>query len=83
MKQYDIGIIKDHANENFNGAYAIIIEDYLKEFFLVEIWNFEAFDGAEIDSIPKESLRLATEEEIKEYQVKFKEYCDRNENPQI
>ncbi|MFN8417580.1 MAG: hypothetical protein U0U66_14875 [Cytophagaceae bacterium] len=81
MKQYDIGIIINKSEENLNGSYGIIIEDYLKEYFLVEIWNFELFEGAIIDSLPKQCLRLATDEEIKEYKRKFKEYCDRNESP--
>ena len=69
MKQYDIGIIINYSEEALNGSYGIIIEDYLKGYFLVEIWNFELFDGAIIDSLPKRCLRLATEEEIKEYQI--------------
>ena len=44
----------------------------------MEIWNFEKFKGANIARIKKGNLRLATEEEIKEYQIKFKDYCDNN-----
>ena len=49
----------------------------------LELWNFEKLDGADINYLNKKYLRLATEEEIKEYQVKFKDYCDNNESPQL
>lgn len=83
MKQYDIGILVNHEDKSLIGSFGIIIEDYLKECFLVEMWNFEKFDGAKIDSLPKDYLRSAKEEEIKEYQNKFNEYCIKNDNSQI
>jgi len=78
MKQFDIGIIHRHEDDNLNGDYAIIIEDYLESYYLVEHWSFELNNEVEVTDLKKEYLRLATEYEIKEFQIKFKEYCDKN-----
>ena len=83
MKRFDLCILKHDVLEYKKGTYAIILDIDEGDDYHLELWNFEKLDGAEIDYINKIYLRLATQEEIKEYQVKFKEYCDRNENPQI
>lgn len=78
MKLYDICILKTAFKLYSEGTYVILIDDGLKPIYMAEFWNFEEFKGAQIDAVDKEYLRLATDVEIKEYQVRFKEYCDRN-----
>jgi hypothetical protein len=82
MKRFDLCIVQDTSSIYYK-SFAFILDEDTENYYHVEIWNFKKFEGAELDYILRADLRLATEEEIKEYQVKFKEYCDRNENPQI
>lgn len=79
MKLYDLCILKTAVNLYSKGTYVILIDDGLKPIYMAEFWNFEEFNGAEIDTVDEKYIRLATEFEIKEYQKKFKEYCDRND----
>ncbi|MDF0717349.1 hypothetical protein PY092_14390 [Muricauda sp. 334s03] len=80
MKLYDICILKTGFKLYSEGTYVILIDDGLKPIYMAEFWNFEEFNGAQIDAVDEEYLRLAMDVEIKEYQVRFKEYCDRNNN---
>lgn len=78
MKLYDICILKTGFKLYSEGTFVILIDDGLKPIYMAEFWNFEEFNGAKIDTIDEKYLRLATDVEIKEYQAKFKEYCNRN-----
>lgn len=66
MKLHEICILKTPVNLYSEVTYVILID--------------EEFKGPQIDTIDEKYIRLATEFEIKEYQVRFKEYCDRNNN---
>jgi len=79
MKQYDICILIKNYNAYLTGTYVIVLEMIEnKNYLLVELWDFERFDGAEIDIVETSNLRLATDEEIEIYQARFKMYCDKN-----
>ena len=80
MKLYDLCIVVEHLNQQWNGMFAIVIEDFKPNYFLVELWTFEKDNEVEMASILPNNLRLATKEETEEYQIIFKEYCDRNES---
>ena len=82
MKRFDLCIVQN-TNSIYDKAFAFILDEDVENFYHVEIWKFKNNEGADLDYILKTDLRLATEEEIKEYQTKFKEYCHRNENPQL
>lgn len=83
MNRFDLCILKQNMLDYEEGTYAIILDMDEGDDYHLELWNFEQFDGADINYLNKKYLRLATKEEINEYQIKFKEYCDRNESPQI
>lgn len=78
MKLYDLCIVINHSKMEWNGKYAIIIEDSYPEYYLVEFWTFEPDNEVQMKSFLPSNLRLAAEDEVKEYQEKFKAYCDRN-----
>ena len=75
MKRFDMCIIEKSEIKEYVNAYAFIldIEGYEPN-YLLEIWNFEMYDGAEIDCINPKHLRKATKEEEEEYMKKFNEY---------
>ncbi|KAF2326493.1 hypothetical protein [Flavobacterium ginsenosidimutans] len=75
MKLYDLCIVVEHLKKEWNGQFAIIIEDFYPDYFLVELWTFEENNEVEMTSLLTNNLRLATKEEMEEYQIKFKEYC--------
>lgn len=75
MKLYDICILKTGFKLYSEGTFVILIDDGLKPIYMAEFWNFEEFNGAQIDAVDEKYLRLASEAEIQEYQKKFKEYC--------
>jgi len=81
MKLYDLCIVIGHLKLEWNGSFAIIIEDFYPNYFLVELWTFEQDNEVEMVSFLPNNLRLATKEEFEEYQIRFKEYCSNNENP--
>lgn len=83
MKQYDLGIIVNHPNYLWNDKFAIIIEDFYPEYYMVELWLFEQNNEVKVTSILPKQMRLATQNESKSFLIQFKEYCDRNENPQF
>lgn len=82
MKRFDLCIVQD-TNSIYAKSFAFILDEDIENYYHVEIWKFKSNEGADLDYILKTDLRLATEIEIKEYQTKFKEYCSRNENPQL
>lgn len=75
MKRFELCIIKEHVKQDLIGSFAFILDDF-GDCYHVEIWNFELFKGAEIDSLPKNYLRPATDEEQKIYLEKFNQYFD-------
>lgn len=78
MKRFDLCVLKEDVLIYVKGTYAFILDMDEGDDYHLELWDFDKFDGADINYINKVFLRLATEEEIKEYQVKFKKYCDEN-----
>ena len=80
MKLYDLCVVIQDSEIELNREYAIIIEDFYPNYYMVELWTFESNNEVKMKSLPPKILRLATEEEKKEYQLKFKVYCDENNN---
>ncbi|WP_421812010.1 hypothetical protein [Flagellimonas sp.] len=80
MNRFDLCIVIN--NVDYKNAFAIILDIDHDDFYHVEIWDFDKVDGAIIDYVNVENLRLATSKEIKEYQKRFKEYSEKYENRQ-
>ena len=51
-----------------------------KDYYHLEIWDFDKLDGADLNYIDKKFLRKATKKEEEEYLRKFNEYIKKNEN---
>lgn len=81
MNRFDLCVLIEDIFKYSKGTYAIILDMDEGIYYHLELWNFDEFDGAEIEYIDKKYLRIATEKEIEEYKKKFKEYCERNESP--
>ncbi|KAF2326492.1 hypothetical protein [Flavobacterium ginsenosidimutans] len=78
MERFDLCILKQNVLVYEEGTYAFILDMDEGDDYHLELWNFEKLDGADINYLNKVYLRLATKEEIEEYQIKFKEYCNRS-----
>ena len=81
MKLYDLCIVIGHLRQEWNDKFAIIIEDFYPDYFLVELWLFEQNNDVQMVSLLPNNLRLATKEEVEVYQIRFKEYCSNNDSP--
>nr|WP_153841185.1 hypothetical protein [Ornithobacterium rhinotracheale] len=79
MKLYDLCIIKENVSIYRKGAFAIILEMDTGDDYHLEIWDFDIFDGADLNFINKKYLRKVTQEEEKEYIQKFEKYTNKNE----
>lgn len=82
MNRFDLCVLIDDVTEFSKGTFAIILDIDEGNCYHLELWNFEQYDGASLSYLDKKHLRLATELELKDYQDKFKKYCDKNENRQ-
>lgn len=76
MKLYDLCIITENIEIYEKGDFAIIIDMDTGDYYHLEIWNFERFNGADLNFIHKKYLRKATKEEEEEYLKKFNQYID-------
>lgn len=80
MNRFDICVLVNDVPDFCKGTFAIILDMDEGDYFHLELWNFEQYDGAKLSYIDKKHLRLATELELQEYQRNFKEYCNQNES---
>ena len=80
MKLYDLCIINKNIDIYKKGTDAIIIDMDEKDYYHLEIWDFDKLDGADLNYIDKKFLRKATKKEEEEYLRKFNEYIKKNEN---
>ncbi|AUS06131.1 hypothetical protein [Pseudotamlana carrageenivorans] len=80
MKRFDLCILNNNILDYKKGTFAIILDMDEGDYYNLELWNFEHFDGAKLSYLDKKYLRPCTDIELKEYQFKFKEYCDKNES---
>ncbi|MBV7441287.1 hypothetical protein KRX57_07625 [Weeksellaceae bacterium TAE3-ERU29] len=78
IKLYDLCIINENIDIYKKGTYAIIIDMDTGDDYHLEIWDFDIFDGADINFINKKCLRKATPEEEKEFQKKWEKYIEEN-----
>lgn len=78
MERFDLCVLTNDVSKYEKGTFAIILDTDEGEYYNLELWHFEKFEGAELCYLDKKYLRLATKNELKEYQLKFEKFCNKN-----